>query len=93
MKSVAKILFLKRARDRKSVPVASPFHAVITCSLKNSDLTYHATPALLLHQMTATVNATCAQLMHAPHMDVGECILLCQYEVFQQEGTNTNTSL
>ena len=39
MKSVAKVLFLKRARDRKSVPMASPFRAVITRSLKNSDLT------------------------------------------------------
>ena len=38
MKSVAKILFLKRARDRKSVPMASPFHTVITRSLKKSDL-------------------------------------------------------
>jgi len=39
VKSLGKILFLKRARDRKSVPTASPFHAVITRSLKNSDLT------------------------------------------------------
>jgi len=34
VKSIAKILFLKRARDRKSVPIASPFHAVMTRSLK-----------------------------------------------------------
>jgi len=34
VKSVARILFLKRAKGRKSVPMASPFHAVIRRSLK-----------------------------------------------------------
>jgi len=34
VKSVAKTLLLKPARDRKSVAMASPFHAVITRSPK-----------------------------------------------------------
>lgn len=39
------------------------------------------------------MNATCTYSAQVPHMDVAECILLCQCEVFQQEGMNTNKSL
>ena len=40
VKSAAKILFLKRARDPKSVESSNnPFHTAITLSVKNSDLT------------------------------------------------------